>query len=251
MTVTHPAYQETGITQDPEHLLEEHLPLIRYHADQLIRRIPNSVEIDDLINAGVLGLLDGAGRFDGDRNIQFKTFISYRIRGAMIDYLRALDWFPRSMRDASKELQHAFAVLEQRYGRPAEEKEVASYLHLSLAEYRDRLAQARGLSIVYFNDLPIDPDSDDPFDVIDIIADDAENGPERHAAMFEFVDKLAVAIASLPMREKVLLSLYYHEELNMKEVALILGLTESRVSQLHSQMVLRLRALLGLDLPDD
>ncbi len=243
------AYQKEQVPENPEQLLEEHLPLIRYHAEQLIRRVPGSVEIDDLINAGVLGLLDGASRFDGCRNIQFKTFISYRIRGAMIDYLRALDWFPRSMRDTAKELQQALNILEQRYGRPAEEKEVADYLNLSLREYRDRLAQVRGVSIVYFDDLPL-TNGDEAIEALEILSDDSGNVPEQHAAMFEFVDQLASAITRLPMREKVLLSLYYHEELSMKEVALILGLTESRVSQLHSQMVLRLRNLLGLDLPD-
>ena len=243
------AYQKGQVPEDPEHLLEEHLPLIRYHADQLIRRVPGSVEIGDLINAGVLGLLDGASRFDDDRNIQFKTFISYRIRGAMIDYLRTLDWFPRSMRDTAKELQQALDILEQRHGRPAEEKEVADYLNLSLKEYRDRLAQVRGVSIVYFDDLPI-ANGDEPVEMLEALSDDHSNVPEQHAAMFEFVEQLASAITKLPMREKVLLSLYYHEELSMKEVALILGLTESRVSQLHSQMVIRLRSLLGLDLPD-
>jgi len=236
---------------DPQQLLDEHLPLIRYHANQLIRRVPNTIELDDLIDSGVLGLLDGASRFDDSKGILFKTFISYRVRGAMIDYLRAFDWFPRSMRDASKELQQALTLLEQKYGRPADEDEVAAYLGIDRNEYRDRLAQVRGISIVYFNDLPTIDKDDDALSIIESIADNPEDVPERQMAMFQFTENLAGAIGNLPIREKVLLSLYYHEDLNMKEVALVLGLTESRVSQLHSQMVLRLRGLLNLDIPDE
>ena len=251
MSTPYSEYSNTTISLNPEQLLEEHLPLIRYHASQLIRRVPDSIEFDDLIDSGVLGLLEGAGRFDNSKGTLFKTFISYRVRGAMIDYLRAFDWFPRSMRDASKELQKALTILEQKHGRPAEEDEVAAYLGLDRKGYRDRLAQVKGISVVYFSDLPAIDKDDDVLHLIESIADDPENVPERQMAMFEFADKLAESIVKLPVREKVLLSLYYHEELNMKEVALVLGLTESRVSQLHSQMVLRLRGLLDLDMPDE
>jgi len=243
-------YSDTSISLNPEKLLEEHLPLIRYHASQLIRRVPKSIELDDLIDSGVLGLLEGASRFDDSKGIQFKTFISFRVRGAMIDYLRAFDWFPRSMRDASKGLQQALYALQQRYSRPAEEVEVAAYLGLDLKAYRDRLDQVKSISVVYFSDLPSIDNDDDSLDLIETIADNPEDVPERQMALVEFADNLAQAIAKLPMREKVLLSLYYHEELNMKEVALVLDLTESRVSQLHSQMVLRLRGLLNLEIPD-
>jgi len=243
----YPRYAESASGHDSEQLLKDYLPLIRYHADQLMRRVPDSVETDDLIDAGVVGLLEGARRFDESRNIQFKTFISYRVRGAMVDYLRTLDWFPRSMRDSAKELQQALVRLEQEYGRPAEEAEVAAFLHLGIDEYRERLAEVKGMAIVYFSDLPPVEDYEDAWQALENIADDPENAPDRHAAMSEFTEMLAEAIRSLPMREKVLLSLYYYEELNMKEVALVLGLTESRVSQLHSQMVLRLRGFLKLD----
>jgi len=148
-------------------------------------------------------------------------------------------------------LQKALYILQQQYGRPAEEEEVAAYLGLDLKEYRDRLDQVKSISVVYFNDLPSMDKDDDALDMIESIADNPEDVPERQMAMLEFADHLAEAIIELPLREKVLLSLYYHEELNMKEVALVLGLTESRVSQLHSQMVLRLRGLLNLDIPDE
>jgi len=120
----------------PDELLEEYLPLVRYHADQLMRRTPDSIEMDDLINAGVLGLLDGAQRFDHSREVQFKTFVSYRVRGSMIDYLRAYDWMPRGLRDHAKEMQGAFMELEQRYGRPADEQEISDHLGIKLSDYR-------------------------------------------------------------------------------------------------------------------
>jgi len=232
-------------TPSPEELLEEYLPLVRYHADQLMRRTPDSIEIDDLINAGVLGLLDGSQRFDHSRDVQFKTFVSYRVRGAMIDYLRANDWMPRGLRDQAKQMQSAFAELEQRYGRPAEEEEIAEHLGLTLDEYRNRLNQVRYMSIVHFDDLPVSSEDDD-FSILETLEGDPMLTPESQHSMMEFVHQLAGCIEQLPKREHVLITLYYYEELTMKEIALILGLTESRVSQIHSQMVLRIRAMMGL-----
>ena len=248
--MNNPYDKQSSASYSPEELLDEHLPLIRYHANQLIRRVPDSIEMDDLIDAGVLGLLDGAGRFDASKGNQFKTFISYRIRGAMIDYLRAFDWLPRGLRDSSKELQQAMATLELQQERPVEEADVAGYLGISVDEHRNRLMQVRSLSIIYFDDLPSIHDGDDVPSIIESIASGNEQMPDYQLEMYEFTRKLSQAIASLPAREKVLISLYYFEELNMKEIALILDITESRVSQLHSQMVLRLRGLLGLDLPN-
>ena len=230
----------------PDELLEEYLPLVRYHADQLMRRTPDSIEFNDLINAGVLGLLDGAQRFDHSREVQFKTFVSYRVRGAMIDYLRAFDWMPRGLRDHAKEMQGAFIALEQRYGRPADEQEIAKHLGVSLSEYRERLNQVRYMSVIHFDDLPVSSNNDDDYTVLETLEGDPMLMPESQNTMREFVQQLADAIAALPKRENVLITLYYYEELTMKEIALILGLTESRVSQIHSQMVLRLRALMDL-----
>ena len=241
------AYQEAREErQNAERLLEEYLPLIRYHADQLRRRVPDSVELDDLIDAGVLGLLDAARRFDPERDVQFKTFVAFRVRGAMIDYLRQFDWMPRTLRDSSRQMQQALMELELRYGRPAEDAEVAAHLGLSLEEYRQRLEQVRGMTVVYFDDLP-KPQGAEDVDILETLEGDPGDRPEARTALALFAERLASAIERLPARERVLLTLYYYEELNMKEVALVLGLTESRVSQIHSQMVLRLRGLMGLD----
>lgn len=240
------SYDAHASLQDPEALLKEYLPMIKYHADQLMRRTPASIELDDMIDAGVLGLLDGAQRFDSSKDVLFKTFAAYRVRGAMIDYLRAFDWMPRGLRDTSKSLQGAFLELEQRYGRPAEESEIAEFLDMDLETYRQKLDQVRSMSVVYFDDLPMVSSSDDELHILDIIAGDSALMPEQQTAMSQFVEKLAGAIEMLPKKEAVLLSLYYYEELTMKEVALVLGLTESRVSQVHSQMVMRLRSHLSL-----
>jgi len=239
-------YDVHASLKDPEALLKEYLPMIKYHADQLMRRTPASIELDDMIDAGVLGLLDGAQRFDTSKDVLFKTFAAYRVRGAMIDYLRAFDWMPRGLRDTSKSLQGAFDVLEQRYGRPAEEQEIADFLELDIDSYRLKLDQVRSMSVVYFDDLPAVGNSDEELHVLDIIAGDSDLMPEHQTAMSQFVEKLAGAIEVLPKKEAVLLSLYYYEELTMKEVALVLDLTESRVSQVHSQMVMRLRNHLRL-----
>jgi len=252
MTAT--AYQKhppEDAARTAEQLLQEYLPMIRYHAGQLIRRVPNSIEMDDLIDAGVLGLLDSAQRFDHSRDVQFKTFAAYRVRGAMIDYIRQFDWLPRGLRDTSKQVQAAMLELEHSYGRPAEEDEIAKHLGMTVEEYRTRLQHVRGMAVVYFDDLPVIGDDEDSLDILESIdANDGET-PETQTAMRQFADNLASGIDSLPPRERILLTLYYFEELNMKEIALILNLTESRVSQLHSQMVLRLRGLLGLKLGDE
>ncbi|MDX8392189.1 MAG: FliA/WhiG family RNA polymerase sigma factor [Mariprofundaceae bacterium] len=246
------AYQRKAddMSGNAEQLLQEYLPMIRYHAGQLIRRVPNSVEMDDLIDSGVLGLLDAAQRFDSSRDVQFKTFAGYRVRGAMIDYIREFDWLPRGLRDSSKQMQQAIIELEQQHGRPAEEDEIAAHLGFQINEYRTRLQQVRGMAIVYFDDLPVISDDGDALDILESIEIGQEERPEHQTAIRQFSDRLAGCIESLPTRERVLLTLYYFEELNMKEVALILNLTESRISQIHSQMVLRIRGMLDLDIPE-
>ncbi|MDX8412639.1 MAG: FliA/WhiG family RNA polymerase sigma factor [Mariprofundales bacterium] len=231
----------------PDALLEQYLPLIRYHAGQLMRRTPDSIEMNDLINSGVMGLLDAASRFEPEREIQFNTFVAYRVRGAMIDYLRSFDWMPRSLRDVSRQLQQAMVEVEQQQGRPAEEEEIAKFMAVDITEYRMRLDQVRAMSVVHFDDLPVGGSDDDALSMLDAIAGDPELMPENQTAMIQFVGQLADAMTRLPKREAVLLTLYYYEELNMKEVALVLGLTESRVSQIHSQMVMRLRGYMGFD----
>jgi len=230
----------------PESLLEEYFGVVRYHVDRLAARIPRSVETGDLVNAGVVGLLEGAARFDPNRDIDFKTFISYRVNGAIIDSLRSNDWLPRSLRGAASEFQKVMLLLEGRFGRPAQEEEIAAELGLSLEEYRKRLQQVQQMSLVYFDDLPSFAE-EEADSVLDMVACDSSQEPEHRTGLVEFVGLLAEAVTRLPAKERIILTLYYYEEFTMKEVALIMNLTESRVSQIHSQLVLRLRALMHLD----
>jgi len=154
---------------------------------------------------------------------------------------------PRGLRDSSKALQQAMMVVEQEKGRPAEESEIAKYLDMDIADYRQKLDQVRSMSVIHFDDLPVVMGEDDEMNVLDVLEGDPDLMPEHQVALGQFVHRLGDAIEGLPKREAVLLTLYYYEELTMKEVALVLGLTESRVSQIHSQMVVRLRGALQLD----
>lgn len=230
----------------PDSLLEDYFSVVRYHVDRLAARIPKSVEVGDLVNAGVVGLLEGAERFDPDRDIDFKTFISYRVNGSIIDFLRSNDWLPRSLRGAASGFQKVMLLLEGRFGRPAREEEIAEELGMSLIEYRKRLQQVQQMSLVYFDDLSTFSE-DDVDSVLDMVASDSSQEPEHQTGLAEFVEILAEGVARLPAKERIILTLYYYEEFTMKEVALIMNLTESRVSQIHSQLVLRLRAMMHLD----
>ena len=239
-------YPTTEFNTDPDSLLSEYFSVIRFHAETLLKRLPRTIEIEELINAGVVGLLEGAHRFDPGMGVDFKTFISFRVKGAMIDFLRSHDWLPRTLRGAATDIQKVMAELERLHGRPASEEMIADALGISLEEYRKRLQQVHQMSVISFDDLPTH-DDEDANQVFNLVAADASYEPERRVALVEFVEALASGIARLPDREKVILTLYYFDEFTMKEIALIMNLTESRVSQIHSQLVLRLRSLMGLD----
>ncbi|APX93011.1 RNA polymerase sigma factor FliA [Halomonas sp. 1513] len=218
-------------------LLEQYLPLVRRQALALQVKLPASVELDDLIQAGMVGLLDCLNRFDAGQGASFTTYASQRIRGAMIDELRSRDWVPRSVRRNARALDEAMRRTEQRLGRAADEQEIADELGIELAEYHQQLADANGGQLLPYEEL---------------VAEGVEPGsgegapPSPFAALVdgEQRQRLVDAIELLPEREKLLLGLYYQEELNLKEIGAVLGVSESRVCQLHSQAVTRLRARL-------
>ncbi|MBW6391376.1 RNA polymerase sigma factor FliA [Billgrantia antri] len=218
-------------------LLEEYLPLVRRQALSMQVRLPSSIELDDLIQAGTVGLLEAMGRFDAGQGASFATFASQRIRGAMLDELRSRDWLPRSVRRNARAVDEAVRRLEQTLGRPAEETEIAAELDMGLEEYRQLLSDTNSGHLLPFEALMaegIEPG----------IEDASIDTPYRMLIDEEKRQQLAEGIEALPEREKLLMALYYQEELNLKEIGVVLGVTESRVCQLHSQAVSRLRARL-------
>ncbi len=225
---------------DKNDLLTEHMPLVKRLAHHMKAKLPPSVEVDDLIQAGMIGLLDAITRYEETHGAQFETYAVLRIRGAMLDELRSSDWLPRSMRQNMRKIEAAMSALQQKLGHAPTESEVAKSLKLSLADYQDMLSDGGGHQLVYYEDFH-DSEGNDSF--LDRYAvDDAD--PLRSLMDGDFRQAVIDAIDALPPREKILMGLYYEEELNLKEIGAVMGVSESRVSQLHTQAVARLRATL-------
>lgn len=225
---------------DKNHLLTEHMPLVKRLAHHMKAKLPPSVEVDDLIQAGMIGLLDAISRYEETHGAQFETYAVLRIRGAMLDELRSSDWLPRSMRQNMRKIEAAMSALQQKLGHAPSESEVAKSLKLSLSDYQDMLSDGGGHQLVYYEDFH-DSEGNDSF--LDRYAvDDAD--PLRSLMDGDFRQAVIDAIDALPPREKILMGLYYEEELNLKEIGAVMGVSESRVSQLHTQAVARLRATL-------
>jgi len=225
---------------DKNHLLTEHMPLVKRLAHHMKAKLPPSVEVDDLVQAGMMGLLDAINRYEDNHGAQFETYAVLRIRGAMLDELRNSDWMPRSTRQNMRKVETAMNELQQRLGRPPSESEVAKALKMTLADYQDLLSDGGGHQLVYYEDFRGD---DDDGSFLDRYAVDDED-PLRSLLDTDFRQAVIDAIDNLPPREKMLMGLYYEEELNLKEIGAVMGVSESRVSQLHTQAVARLRAAL-------
>ena len=232
-------YTVKGIT-DKNHLLTEHMPLVKRLAHHMKAKLPPSVEVDDLVQAGMMGLLDAINRYEDNHGAQFETYAVLRIRGAMLDELRSSDWMPRSTRQNMRKVEAAMEALQQRLGRPASESEIAKSLKMSLEDYQDILGDGVGHQLLYYEDFHADEGSDNFLDRYAV--DDAD--PLRALLDTDFRQAVIDAIDRLPPREKMLMGLYYEEELNLKEIGAVMGVSESRVSQLHTQAVSRLRASL-------
>lgn len=240
---------EAAITSgDPQRtrdeLIQEYAPLVKYIAERLSARLPSSIEVEDLINTGVLGLIDAIDKFVTERGVKFKTYAEFRIRGAMLDYLRRQDWAPRSMRRKEKELSGVFRRLEQKLKRQASHEEAAEEMGVSMEEFNSLLYKARGLSMLSLNRPRSDDGDEEAKELGEFIPDEPENSPYELLNKQEIRDLMAQQIDDLPDKERMVVSLYYFNELTMKEVGHILGVTESRVSQLHSSAILRLRGFL-------
>jgi len=228
-------------TLDRKEAIERYSPLVRRLANQLIARLPANVEIDDLIQAGMIGLFDSLSRYEAGMGAQFETFAMQRVRGAMLDELRGSDWLPRSVRKNQRTIETAIHALEQRLKRPPSEPEIAEELGLTLSAYQSMLGDARGAQLIYLDELG-DDDSEEGW--LDRNVASGESSPLEKLGDARFRASLTEAIAGLPEREKQVMGMYYEQEMHLKEIGAVLGVTESRVSQLHSQAVARLRSRL-------
>lgn len=232
-------YNASGL-QDKDQCLRDFAPLVKRLAHQMMSKLPYSVQIDDIIQAGMMGLLDAAGRYDEIHGAQFETYATQRIRGAMLDELRSADWLPRSLRRDMRRIEQAVSRLQQKLGKPPSEADIAKELEVSLVEYQQMLQEARGAQLIYYEDFQ-DEDHDDFFEKFEF-SNDAD--PVALLQDDRFKNELARAIELLPERERMLMGMIYEQELNLREVGEVFGVSESRISQLHSQAVGRLRSSL-------
>lgn len=239
------AYETAARGPWKEEHIERYLPLVKRIAGRLAISLPPHVDEDDIIGYGVFGLLDALERFEAARGIKFETYASIRIRGAMIDGLRTMDWVPHSARQKVKRVQDGFAELEYRLGRAAAVEEVAELLKVPVAEVENTLAQAQILTLTSFDETSVDSDGDNSGSQLNLLVDTQATKAYQRVEKEEQKQILAAAVDKLPEKEKLVVALYYQEELTLKEIAAILKLSESRISQLHSQAILRLRGRLS------
>ena len=245
------AAPDAAVTRDD--LLREYAPLVRRVAYKIAARLPHSVEVDDLISTGVLGLIDAVKKFDPAKSNNFRSYAEIRIRGAILDELRHMDWVPRSVRQRAGEIESAYLKLQRERGRPVSDAEVAEHLGLELDAFHALVDRVKPMTVVSFEDLNVGG-AGEQRNVLACIKDEREPDPHSQLLHERLREGLEGALDELPEKQRLVLSLYYFEDLNLKEIGRILGVTESRISQLHSMAVLQLRGQLRSSLlasPDD
>jgi len=238
-------FRDSGSKIAKDKLLVEYAHLVKYVANRLAVNLPPSVDRNDLISSGVLGLIKAVETFEPERGFKFETFAGHKIRGAILDELRALDWVPRSVRQKSRDLQRVFAILENRLGRIPYDDEVCEELGISLGEYEELLSEVTPTTIISLEEAMPERGSDSKeLRIIDSIEDPQGSYPLRELSFAQVKEILKETIANLPEKEKLVIALYHYEELTLKEIGVVLDITESRVSQIHSKAILKLRAKL-------
>src|SRR5579885_3395967 len=236
------ALTSARFTPEEERIMIEHLPIVRYIARRIHERLPQHVEMDELVSAGVLGLMDAFRKFDPAKKVQFRSYAQFRIRGAILDSLRTLDWSPRELRRKGRAVEQAIRTLTARLRRTPTENEIASELGMELGEYHQLLGELKGLEI---GTLHLERSEDSGEEELAYVPNRGEDDPLFRCLEGELRQRLAAAIRGLPERERLVMTLYYYEEMTMKEIGLTLGVVESRVSQIHAAAVLRLRSMLA------
>ena len=227
--------------ENREQLIKDYVPLVKFVAHRVASRLPAHVELDDLINSGILGLMDAIEKFEPARNIKFKTYAELRVKGAILDGLRDLDWVPRSLRRKKKDIENAYHLLEQQLGRAATDEEVAAHLGVPLEELHRSFDELKGVTLGTFVEVGEDGEGES---IISFIPDPDAEDPHQTFQSSEIKEILRGAMEVLPKKEKFVVQLYYFDELTMKEIGTLLNITESRVSQLHTKAMLRLRGKL-------
>jgi RNA polymerase sigma factor for flagellar operon FliA len=230
------------LTSEEERVLLEHLPIVRFLARRIHERLPQHVDIDDLFSAGVVGLMDAFAKFDPTKKVQFRSYAQFRIRGAILDSLRTLDWSPRELRRKGRAVEEAIRTLTSRLGRAPTESEVATEMSTSLDAYQQLLGELKGLEI---GTLHLERNEDSGEEELAYIPGRPDEDPLFRCLRGEMESRLTGAIQDLPERERLVMTLYYYEEMTMREIGMALGVVESRVSQIHASAVLHLRSALA------
>ena len=225
---------------DRSALIKQYQPLVRKLAHYMMAKLPPSVEVDDLIQVGLIGLADALSRYEAAQGVQFETFATQRIRGAMLDELRGNDWMSRGSRKSQKDIESTMRRLEHQLGRSPIESEIAAEMGLTLSDYQSLLSKVRGTQLVYLEDMARNNEDDDNF--LDRHVADSDADPLNMLRDQRLRESLVAAIKGLPEREQYIMSMYYEQDMNLKEIAAVLDVTESRICQLHSQSIARLRA---------
>jgi RNA polymerase sigma factor FliA len=240
-------WKEYKRTKDPkirDMFVKQYAPLVKYVAGKVAIGMPHNVEFDDLVGFGVFGLFDAIEKFDPEKHVKFKTYAVTRIRGAIFDELRSIDWVPRSVRQKSREIEDAIHRLEASLGRAASDEEVANELNMDLEEFQKTMMKISGTSILSLNDVWYNDDENDKVTIVDSIESPNSMNPDTIVEKEEIKRVIVEAINELPEKEKKVLVLYYYEDLTLKEIGKVLEVTESRISQLHTKAIMRLRSKL-------
>jgi RNA polymerase sigma factor FliA len=238
-------------TENREEVIKRYSPMIKYVANRIAMRLPPHIEVDDLISVGVLGLMDAISKYDSSRGAKFKTYAEFRVRGAILDELRALDWVPRSIRQKASAVEKVVRSLESKLNRLPEDDEVAKEMDMSLDQFYRTIDETKSVPVFSLEDLGIAKESGEQQSLLDCLAGKADADPQTQIRLVELKEIIAKAIDTLPEKERLMVSLYYYEELTMKEIGAVLDITESRVSQIHSKAVLHLRTKLKSIIADE
>lgn len=236
-------YRSTIDPKVKDEIVIEYAPLIKYIAQKIASRLPSNIELDDLISCGVIGLMDAIEKFDPSRDNKFKTYAEFRVRGAILDELRAQDWVPRSIREKAKMIERAYAKLESELGRPATDEEMCEELQVTQDEFHSLLNKAKSVSLLNIDDSATFNRGDKKL-MAGLMDDNRQTNPFSAVSFKNSRDKIKEGIAALPEKQRLVLSLYYYEDLNLKEIGQVLDVTESRVSQLHTQAIMKLKVKL-------